>query len=547
MNIGAFTNSLKIQTKITIVLAVVVLLCFSGSIWIQFRSTKSQLLAISLEDARLKTAMLSVAIRSGVAAHDGSTIERTLGLSGDPKNYIASVVVLHADGTQLVDFKHPLWRPYALDGRLGELRAIAQSGQVVTREDGKDILVVTPIRNQGNRIIGAFAVAWDLTPQNEAVTNLAKKAFLSALVTIIVLVGGLNTLLWFVAIAPLRTIVGVMNSLSRGHIDIAIPYANRGDEIGDMTAAIRVFQDNADAVQRLERERVEQTARNLATRQQAIVDLSGRFRASVQSSVDAFSGSSGTLTETARSMSDYSARTEGECNAAQDSAEDALTQCQTVSHSASQAAEAIVEIGRRAEKASQVARLAVENTRKSDVAMQSLQEAAVKVRDVVSIIDKIASMTNMLALNASIEAARAGEMGRGFAVVAHEVKDLAQQTSFATGEISGQIGAINEATREAAGAIAAVNRSIGEIGVTASEIAAAVEEHTAVASEVAQSIDRVVAKNTDVTVRTTRVSSAAQKNGEAAKRVLSVAEGFAANAKAMSRDVESFLNSLMQE
>jgi methyl-accepting chemotaxis protein len=63
-----------------------------------------------------------------------------------------------------------------------------------------------------------------------------------------------------------------------------------------------------------------------------------------------------------------------------------------------------------------------------------------QVNSMSSNIDGIAMQTNLLALNATIEAARAGEAGRGFAVVAGEVKNLARQTSDATGKIDSAIG-----------------------------------------------------------------------------------------------------------
>jgi methyl-accepting chemotaxis protein len=239
--------------------------------------------------------------------------------------------------------------------------------------------------------------------------------------------------------------------------------------------------------------------------------------ASLRRTVGTIVRSAGTLGEAADQLATGSSQigrqvtdSSAQAAVAAGDAERASRSISTVTAGAADMNAAIGEIARRSEQAAQVASGAVDVVTGTSATVEELGRSSADIEQVLQTITSIAAQTNLLALNATIEAARAGEAGKGFAVVAGEVKDLAQQTAAATGDIAQRITSIQTTSAEATRAIGRIGEVINEINGHQSAIAAAVEQQTATTGEMGRSMGEAADASARIAATITTVADAAR-------------------------------------
>ena len=311
-------------------------------------------------------------------------------------------------------------------------------------------------------------------------------------------------------VRSVRQVGGVAEALGRGDLTRAARVTSR-DEIGRMAAAL----DEATVQLRESIGVVAQSSQSLAA---AAEELSGTSQ-QIASSADETNAQAATVSAAAEQVS---------------------RNVQTVAAGTEEMSVSIREIANNASEAAQVANQAVGIVESVNSTVTQLGTSSTEIGNVISLITSIAEQTNLLALNATIEAARAGDAGKGFAVVASEVKDLAQETAKATGDISARVQKIQSDAEAAVDAIRQIVDVIEKINGYSTMIASAVEEQTSTTSEISRSINEAATGSTQIAENITGVATAADLTTEGVNESRKAADDVARMAGELQKVVVRF-------
>ncbi|MEP0070446.1 methyl-accepting chemotaxis protein [Pyruvatibacter sp.] len=340
---------------------------------------------------------------------------------------------------------------------------------------------------------------------------------------------------------PINRMTEVMKELAGGNKTIDVPSRDQKDEIGAMAGAVQVFKENALEVDRLNEEQAERDRKAEEEKRQAMMALADDFEASVKQVVTSVSTGASDITTAAQQLTTAAESATQKSTAVADASTEASSNVQTVAAASEEMSSSIQEIARQVSDSTRSTGEAKDEVEQTDAVVRDLAEAAQKIGEVVTLISDIAEQTNLLALNATIEAARAGESGKGFAVVASEVKNLAQQTAKATGEIAQQIDGVQSTTDTAVQAIGRIKDTIMKVDEIASSISAAVEEQTSAVAEISNSTQHAARGTQQVNENIGEVQRTSEETGTAARRALDTATDLSGQSEDLRQKVEQFL------
>ncbi|MEO8317677.1 MAG: methyl-accepting chemotaxis protein, partial [Bradyrhizobium sp.] len=189
---------------------------------------------------------------------------------------------------------------------------------------------------------------------------------------------------------PIVDLTATMSRLASGNMSDEIAGTERGDEIGAMAAAVRVFKESMIEAERLAAEKTAESDGKMR-RAQVLDELTRAFEAKVTELVGGLSSASSVMEDTAQSMSSTATSTNRQAAVVAAASTQTSTNVQTVASATEELSSSISEIGRQVAQSTEIAARAVENARRTGDTARSLAEGAQKIGDVVTLIQSIAA------------------------------------------------------------------------------------------------------------------------------------------------------------
>jgi len=192
----------------------------------------------------------------------------------------------------------------------------------------------------------------------------------------------------------------------------------------------------------------------------------------------------------------------------------------------------------------------------SAASIEQLAQASEEVRSFVTLVQKLARQSKLLALNAAMEAARAGEHGHGFAVVAEEVRRLAAMSSDAaertenvvSGVLRGiaqsrassertvdTVRAVRGATEEGSRSFGHIEKAVAEADGWTSSIQRASTAASGLVQEMRSKLDSLAAGTDSFAAAMEEVAASSEEQSASTEQIAAAASTLSGAADRLSR------------
>ena len=321
------------------------------------------------------------------------------------------------------------------------------------------------------------------------VTNVTQYTIILAIIFIVAIAIAIYIVL-NLTLKPVVNVAETLKDIAQGEGDLTVKIAEKGkDEITDLS---RYFNQTMEKIRNLiitikkEAEKLSGVGTELASNMNETAAAVNEITANIQSIKGRVLNQSASVTETNATMEQVVAninKLNGHVENQSDNIASASSAIEQMVANINSVTNTLVN------NASNV------NTLKeaSETGRNGLQEVASDIQEISreseglleinSVMESIASQTNLLSMNAAIEAAHAGEAGKGFAVVADEIRKLAESSSeqsktigVVLKKIAESINKIRNSTDNVLARFEAIDSSVKTVSLQEENIRNAMEE-----------------------------------------------------------------------